>query len=164
MNIKPTRMPKMPNPMKAVKAPKMPTGTICGATGAPVPESCEYCVNHRCDGYKEWEKMSEGVSVGTSGTIHDVSALKIEVGDPQLSELKRIGKIVEAEPMRIMPEEKTVPVPIEQYANMILAMQKLEDVRSIVRQAGHIGERPNNLIDDDDALLSIAAIFQGGNA
>lgn len=102
--------------------------------------------------------------MGTSGTMQDVSALKIEVGDPQLSELKRIGKIVEAEPVHIMPEEKTVPVPIEQYANMILSMQKLEDVRSIVRQAGYIGERPNNLIDDDDALLSIAAIFQGGCA
>lgn len=127
-----------------------------------MPKYCEYCVNHRCDGYKEWEKM--GVSMGTSGTMQNASTLKIEVGDPQLSELTRIGKIVETAPVNIMPEEKTVPVPIEQYANMILNMQKLEDVRSIVRQAGYIGERPNNLIDDDDALLSIAAIFQGGNA
>ena len=164
MNIKPTRMPKMPNPMKAVKAPKMPTGTICGATGAPVPESCEYCVNHRCDGYKEWEKMSEGVSVGTSGTMQDCSAIKINVGDSATAEPSRIENAFKEEPVRILSEEKTVPVPIEQYANMILAMQKLEDVRSIVRQAGYIGERPNNLIDDDDALLSIAAIFQGGNA
>lgn len=110
------------------------------------------------------QTTTEGISMGTSGTIHDVSALKIEVGDPQISELKRIGKIAEAAPVNILPEEKTVPVPIEQYANMILNMQKLEDIRSIVRQAGYIGERPDNLISDAGALLSIAAIFQGGNA
>ena len=66
--------------------------------------------------------------------------------------------------MGVLPEEKTVPVPIAQYANMILSMQKLEDVRSIVRQAGYIGERSDNMIADAAALLSIAAIFQGGNA
>lgn len=150
--------------MEAVKAPRMPTGTICGATGASALEFCEYCMNHRCDEYKEREKMSEGVSMGTSGTVQDCSAIKIDVGDSATAELNRIENMLRVEPVRILSEEKTVPVPMEQYANMILSMQKLEDVRSIVRQAGYIGERPNNLIDDDDALLSIAAIFQGGNA
>ena len=102
--------------------------------------------------------------MGTSGTMQDCSAIKINVGDSATAEPSRIENAFKEEPVRILSEEKTVPVPIEQYANMILAMQKLEDVRSIVRQAGYIGERPNNLIDDDDALLSIAAIFQGGNA
>ena len=102
--------------------------------------------------------------MGTSGTMQDCSAIKIDVGDPATAELNRIEDAFRAEPVRVLSEEKTVPVPIEQYANMILSMQKLEDVRSIVRQAGYIGERPNDLIDDDDALLSIAAIFQGGNA
>lgn len=106
--------------------------------------------------------MSEGVSMGTSGTMQNTcSAVKIEVGDPQVSKLKRIGTAQ----AYVVPEEKTVPVPIEQYANMILSMQKLEDIRSIVQQAGYIGERTNpHLMEDDNALLAIAAIFQGGSA
>lgn len=66
--------------------------------------------------------------------------------------------------MGVLPKEETVPVPITQYANMILNMQKLMDVKNIVWQPGYIGERPDKLVDDDDALLSIAAILQGGNA
>lgn len=126
--------------MEAVKAPRMPTGTT---------------------DTKERKSMSD---MGTSGTMKDCSAIKIEAGDTATAEMSRIENAFKAEPMRIMPDEKTVPVPIEQYANMILSMQKLEDIRSIVRQAGYIGENPNTMIDDDDALLSIAAIFQGGNA
>lgn len=65
----------------------------------------------------------------------------------------------------VLPEEKTVPIPIAQYANMIISMQKLEDIRSIVQKAGYIGDRPNIMFNDnEDALLAIAAIFQGGNA
>ncbi len=96
--------------------------------------------------------------MGTSRTMQDCSAIKIDAEDPSL-------KLVETVPVYSMPEEKTVPVTIEQYANMILSMQKLEDIRSIVRQAGYIGERANpHLMEDDNALLAIAAIFQGGSA
>ncbi len=103
--------------------------------------------------------------MGTSGTMQDCSAIKIEVGDSATAEMDRIENALRTEPVRVLSEEKTVPVPIEQYANMILAMQKLEDVKSIVRQAGYIGGRTDHrLIDDDDALLSIAAILQGGDA
>lgn len=100
--------------------------------------------------------------MGTSGTMQNTcSAVKIEVGDPQVSKLKRIGTAQ----AYVVPEEKTVPVQIEQYANMILSMQKLEDIRSIVRKAGYIGNRPTiTFNDNEDALLSIAAIFQGENA
>ncbi len=122
------------SPMQAVKAPRMQT-------------------------------TMEGVSMGTSGTMQDCSAIKIEVGDSATAEMDRIENALRTEPVRVLSEEKTVPVPIEQYANMILAMQKLEDVKSIVRQAGYIGGRTDHrLIDDDDALLSIAAILQGGDA
>lgn len=107
--------------------------------------------------------MSDGgMPMGTSGTIHDMSAVKIGVASAT-AELERMEKMLREAPAQILPEEKTVPVPIAQYAKMILNMQKLNDIERIVWKAGYIAERPPVCLDDDDALAAIGAILEGGN-